>query len=253
MNRAEGAGLGISAAAHAALFAILSLGLFAVPAPIVPPQQAVDVRLVDEVGLEAAVPEPATEAPAPSVAPEVGPSEPREPTPSPAPPKAVAPPQAPPVKAAPPIKATPPRATARPAEPPRGSRLGPNFLQGISDRPSASTTQTPRAVKIGVREMAGLVDAFRRQVQPCADRINNPGPGANTISTKLNLKLNRDGSFSARPVVVSQSGVDDENGRYAKRVGELAAAAFVQCAPFELPDELYDGWKNINLNYKLPE
>ena len=63
--------------------------------------------------------------------------------------------------------------------------------------------------------------------------------------------MNRDGSFAANPSVVSQV-TDDDNARYGGRVGELAKAAFVQCAPFDLPADLYDGWKNINLNYKLP-
>ena len=78
-----------------------------------------------------------------------------------------------------------------------------------------------------------------------------PGPGAERITTKINLRINRDGSFAANPSVVSQV-TDEDNARYGGRVGELAKAAFVQCSPFELPAELYDGWKNINLNYKLP-
>jgi outer membrane biosynthesis protein TonB len=255
--RAERTGLGISAAAHVALFGILSLGFLAAPQPLIIPQAPLDVQLVDEVGLEAASPTPATEAPAPSIAPEVAPPEPEAP-----PPEAVAPPKPAPVVTPTPspkpapvkavAKSAPPKTVAKPT-PPRGSRLGNDFLKGISDQQSASTSQTPRTVKVGAQEMASLVAAIRRQVQPCADRINNPGPGANAISTKLNLRLNQDGSFAARPVVLSQSGVDDENSRYAKRVGELAASAFVQCAPFELPAELYEGWKNFNLNYKLPD
>jgi hypothetical protein len=256
-TRVEQAGLGVSIAAHFALFGILSLGLLASPAPLVVPATPVDVQLVDEVGLEAASPQPATEAPAPSVAPEVGLPErdvpPSDAVPLPKP-EAVAKPDPKPALVRPAAKAVqkPVPQIIKPV-PPRGSRLGSDFLKGISDQQSTSTSQTPRTVKVGAREMAGLVDAIRRQVQPCADRINNPGPGANAISTKLNLRLNQDGSFAARPVVLSQSGTNDENGRYAKRVGELAASAFVQCAPFALPAELYEGWKNFNLNYKLPD
>jgi outer membrane biosynthesis protein TonB len=249
--RAERAGLGISAAAHVALFGVLSLGLLAAPQPLIVPQAPVDVQLVDEVGLEAMSPKPA----APSVAPDVALPEPEAPPPdavAPPKPEAVAKPAPKPAPLKPVAKPAPPKTVVKPT-PPRGSRLGSDFLKGISDQQSASTSQAPRTVKVGAQEMASLVAAIRRQVQPCADRINNPGPGANAISTKLNLRLNQDGSFAARPVVVSQSGVDDENGRYAKRVGELAASAFVQCAPFELPTELYDGWKNFNLNYKLPD
>lgn len=256
--RAERAGLGLSVAAHAMLFAVLSLGFLGAPQPLAVPQTPVDVQLVDDVGLEAMSPQRADVAPAPSIAPEVAP-----PRPQAAPPPDAVPPPRPDAVAVTKPRPAPQRPAAKPAAkpappaakplPPRGSRLGRDFLKGISDTPSASTAQTPRTVRVGAREMAGLVDAIRRQVQPCADRIDNPGPGANAISTKLNLQLNRDGSFAARPVVVSQSGLDGENSRYAKRVGELAAAAFVQCAPFQLPAELYEGWKNFNLNYKLPD
>ena len=96
-------------------------------------------------------------------------------------------------------------------------------------------------------------DAIARQVQPCANRINNPGPGANLIRSKLRLRMNPDGSLAGRPALTGQSGVTDENQRYAQRVGELAAAAVIQCAPYKLPSELYEnGWKDIIINYRLP-
>ena len=84
-----------------------------------------------------------------------------------------------------------------------------------------------------------------------------PGPGAERIRVAIRLLINRDGSLAARPTVVGQpTGVDDENRRYVDRVGDLAIAAFVGCAPLTgLPAELYDvpgGWRNFTLRYKLP-
>jgi hypothetical protein len=73
----------------------------------------------------------------------------------------------------------------------------------------------------------------------------------------LNLRLNPTvRSPRARPWCRT-TGVSDENSRYAKRVGELAIAAYRGCAPLRgLPEELYrtanGGWSNINMNYKLP-
>ena len=261
--RAERAGLGIAVVGHALLFAALSLGWLATTTPPAPVAQPIDVQLVDEVGKTDTTPEPAQTAPAPSVAPEAGLSADA----APVPPQPVAQTPQPPVqKPAPapkPAPATPSpakAAAAKPAPPaikpamapPRGSRLGHDFLKGLADT-STPGTATAARVTVGPAQMASLVSAIRRQVQPCADRITSPGPDANLITTKLNLRLNRDGTLAAAPSVVSQSGVNDDNGRYARRVGELAASAFVRCAPFELPDDLYDGWKNVNLNYKLPD
>ena len=265
MQRAEQAGLGLSVAGHVAIFTILSLGLFAATKPPVPVPQPIDIQIVDKVGLTDTAPEPPKVAPAQSVAPEVGipeeaPPEPVPPAPAPVQSEAVPPPKptaAKPIapKPAPPLPALtrpsvalPPKPSVAPA---RGSKLGDDFRKGLTATPSTSTSQAPRVATVGPAQLAGLAAAIRRQVQPCADRITSPGPGAERITTKINLRMNRDGSFAANPSVVSQV-TDDDNARYGGRVGELAKAAFVQCAPFELPADLYDGWKNINLNYKLP-
>jgi hypothetical protein len=105
--------------------------------------------------------------------------------------------------------------------------------------------------------LAGIKSAIQRQIQPCADRQVDPGPGASRITVTLNLRLKPDGSLAQRPTVVRTAGIDDENSRYEKRVADLAVAAYTGCAPLRnLPDELYQtgkgGWSNINMNYKLP-
>lgn len=265
VDRAERTGLGVAVGGHILLFGALSLGIAFAPKKTPPLTQPVDIQIVDKTGMTDAAPSPSQVEPAASVAPEVGPpveAQPPAPAPTPAPapaplPRAAPAPTPTPAKPAP-TKPAPTQAKPTPAKPaqsterPRGSRLGSDFLKGITDRQTASTAQTPRVAVDGAA-MASLVSAIRRQVQPCADRINSPGPDSNKITTKLNIRLNPNGTLVAPPSVVSQTGVDDGNSRYAKRVGELAASAFVQCAPFELPAELYEGWKNINLNYKLPD
>ena len=265
MQRAEQAGLGLSVAGHIAIFTILSLGLFAATKPPIPVTQPIDIQIVDKVGLTDTAPEPPKVAPAQSVAPELGiPEEATQesapPAPAPVQRESVAPPKPAPTPTpaskalAKPVAAKPaqPKSVVKPpATPARGSKLGDDFRKGLTVTPSPSTSQAPRVAAVGPVQLAGLAAAIRRQVQPCADRIATPGPGAERITTKINLRMNRDGSFAANPSVVSQV-TDDDNARYGGRVGELAKAAFVQCAPFDLPADLYDGWKNINLNYKLP-
>src|SRR3546814_13104270 len=53
---------------------------------------------------------------------------------------------------------------------PRGSRLGDDFLKGITDQASDSKSQTPRASSVSPQVLAGLEAALRRQHQPCAER-----------------------------------------------------------------------------------
>ncbi|MCI1142024.1 hypothetical protein MOP88_06455 [Sphingomonas sp. WKB10] len=144
--------------------------------------------------------------------------------------------------------------TAKAARP-RGSRLGDNFLAGLTSEKSTSTSTAPRAAKIDARALAGIIDAIERQIRPCAMRQVNPGPGANEILTVLDLRLNEDGSLAATPKMVRQSGITDENERYKQRVIDLGIAAFKGCSPLKLPPEYYStpsgGWNAIRFNWKL--
>ncbi|MFM9827247.1 MAG: cell envelope biogenesis protein TolA [Sphingomonas sp.] len=175
-------------------------------------------------------------------------------------PKAVTKPQ--PKAPAAPAKAVSAKATTSGSKPtatkarPTGSRLDAIFKNGLTETPSKSSTPAPpKAAVIDAKALAGIQDAIARQIQPCADRQVNPGPGANQIVTVLNLRLNRDGTLAAIPTVVRQSGVDGDNDRYGRRVIDLGVAAFKGCAPLKLPPEYYatpnGGWNNINYNWQL--
>lgn len=258
------------------------------PAPTVEPAQSI----APEEGApeDAAPPAPAEAAPEPEpVPPEPAPAPPA-PVPKPAPaarkpapaPKPVLQPKPQPRRATPaaekaaPAKSAPTRkpaataaaksapaaergsgsAAAAKTNRPRGSRLGDDFLKGLSDKPSPSRAEAAPAAKMGAQAAANIGSAILRQVQPCANRQVTPGPGAERIRVAINLRLNRDGSLAARPRVVGHTGVDDDNRRYVDRVDDLAIATFVGCSPLRgLPEELYDvqnGWSNFTLRYKLP-
>lgn len=253
------------------------------PAPSVapdagPPEEAAPPA--PEPAPPAPVPEPVPAPPQPQPRPQPKPA-PR-PAPKPAPPPKPAPvakpkPVTPAAEKAAPAKAQPTRrpaaaaasSRAKPAATrgtgttatatatrPRGSRLGDDFLKGISDQPSRSVSQTPRAAKVGAQALANIGSAILRQVQPCANRQVTPGPGAERIRVTINLRINRNGSLAAPPRVIGHDGVDDDNRRYVDRVDDLAIATFVGCSPLTgLPDELYDvpnGWRSFSLRYKLP-
>ena len=258
IDRAELAGTGVAVAFHVALIAALSLSLARVARPPEPP--AMEVELVDEVGLQAAAPSPIAAPPPPSQAPELSPAPPTPdvapPVPTPA--QSVTPMPAPRVQPTPPrpVEATPPAKTPPPKAPPKASRIGADFLKGIGDGAPSTAPARAAAATISPSAMAGIQQAIRRQVQPCADRQINPGPGASRIKVKLHLVLTRSGGLSRPPEVVSTSGVDDDNGKYEERVKDLAVAIISGCAPLTLPPELYQtangGWSNFNMTYSLP-
>ena len=262
LDRAEWTGTGAALLFHVALIGALSMSLANVDSTPEPP--AMEVELVEEVGLTSAAPQPIATPPPPSQAPEIGEVEPDE-APAPLPPQpapAIRPAPAKPLPARP-AKALPSTpAKPAPAKPaPRVSRIGDDFLKGISDdklAPRSAPAAKPAASTVSASAMAGIVQAIRRQVQPCADRQVNPGPGASRIRVRMRLQLTRSGRLRVPPQVLGTSGVDDENARYEERVKDLAVASFVGCAPLVgLPPELYEtesgrGWSDFIMNYNLP-
>jgi hypothetical protein len=235
--------------------------------PVPPPPQPEPVPKAVLTPPPAPAPKPAQPTARPKPAP-VTPAQPKAAPakaaparPAPAAPAATParPPKAGTAKAAParPVPATPaaPGAWKGPAD--TGRRLNRNILDGVGSDPAAAEATPAPAAAISPIQLAGIRSAIQRQIQPCADRQVNPGPGASEIQVTLNLRLRPDGSLAANPTVVRTSGVTGENSRYEKRVADLAIAAYSGCAPLRgLPDELYrtanGGWSNINMNYKLP-
>ncbi len=260
LDRAELAGTGAALVFHLALIAAMSLSLAQVADSPEPP--AMEVELVEDVALKAAAP---AAAPTAAQTPETGEALPIEPTPAP---KIEPTPPAPRVVPTPaprstekasarPAPSRPKKPAAPPTKAPRVSRIGDDFLKGIADAPAASAPAAA-APKFSASALAGIQQAIRRQVQPCADRQSNPGTGANRIRVKLHLRLSRSGRLLRPPEVAGISGVDEENAHLEERVKDLAVATFVGCAPLSgLPPDLYktangQGWGDFIMNYNLP-
>ncbi|WCT72475.1 hypothetical protein PQ455_12620 [Sphingomonas naphthae] len=284
MDKADRLGFGVAITAHVVVLAALSFGLLARPRPIPKAMDTMDVQLTDLVGLRSTAPVVSTEEASSSEAPEIGKAEEAapaapEPVPTPPAPKPTPPPPAPPSKTPPkpepkPVaekpapekaKPTPPaksrtplddsflksvRAEARreggsgKAEKTTGSRLGKDFLKDVVQN-GRGKADAPRAA-VGQAAMNGLGAAIKRQVQPCYERKGLVGPGGERIRTVLRLRFNPDGTLEARPTVSEQTGLDEQNGRYAKRAAEVAIAAVMECTPLKLPAELYKGgWEDI--------
>ena len=166
------------------------------------------------------------------------------PKPSP-PPKALAPAPTPakahpaPAKAA----AAPQDATRKPAKTAGGSRIGADFLKGVT---SANTTGKAKAAPsqtAGPAVQAAIAGVISRQLK---EHWTAPqGVDADRLVTILAFDLNRDGTLDGPPRVVRQEGVTDSNRPQAARHAEQAIRAVELAEPFQLPPEYYDTWKRI--------
>jgi hypothetical protein len=241
LRREEKLGLGIAVAAHIALVAALVIEARR-EVPAIPPAERMTVSLADDVSLESTAPNPSQEAQA-AIAPVLAPES--EPLPAPVTTPVPRQPDTPPPRQA--SKAQP-----KPAPPPKpnrksggGSRIGDDFLKGLSSG-ERSGAGTPAAA-FGSAERASLQAAINRQLKP---KWTAPeGVDVEKLDTTLTWDLNPDGSLKGRPRLVSQTGKTDSNAPQQARHIELAIRAVQISAPFKLPPEFYDHWKRLTWHF----
>lgn len=256
----DGIGLAAAIILHAALVAAIAAQvLFTAKLPPIP--ERMTVSLATEVSLESTAPEivadsrasiapelsdepaPVLEEPSQEIPPEAAPP-PLPPASSATNPRTPAPSRtAPSARPSPSPSPSPTRAPTPPRERPGGSRIGDNFLGGAGNSTTTDETRVP-ASQIGRRERASIIQALSRQLKPHWDAPS--GLDAEQLVTVLAFRLNEDGSLNGRPRVVSQSGETDSNRPQKALHAERAIRAVQRAAPFDLPDEYYNGWKTIS-------
>lgn len=186
------------------------------------------------------MPKPAPAKPAPAPNKVAQPAKPAPARPAPAQPKAAPARQAAPARPAANAATAPRRPTTAPAG---GSRIGSDFLAGVQGSQAPGTSRNPPAATIGADVRASLASAIARAIKP---RWTAPqGVDAEKLVTVLAWEMNPDGSLAGRPRVVQQSGITDANRPQAQRHAEQAIRAVQLAAPFDLPQEHYNGWKRV--------
>lgn len=254
MEKAEKIGLGIAAAGHVALFGVLSLSILTTTNDAFR-NKPIEVMIADEVGLESAAPDPAKIAPATSVAPELGAPEESsvvEPEPLPEPPKAESKPK--PAAAPAPVSREPRRrpdkptsttakAESKPKPKPRGSRLGDDFLKGVTDAPSVSRNQNIAAEKASPSAVASLERELYRLIK---QKWRPPtGADAELLRTTVTARLDSSGRIIGTPTATT-IGITPSNRSQVDIHQERAIAAVRLAAPFTtFPEKFYDEWKII--------
>jgi type IV secretory pathway VirB10-like protein len=255
MEKAEKIGLGIAAVGHVALFGALSFSILSSTNDAFR-NKPIEVMIADEVGLESAAPNPAMVTPATSVAPELGAPEESsivEPEPLPEPPKAEAKPK--PAAAPAPVSREPRRKPDKPASvakteskpkpkpKPRGSRLGDDFLKGVTDASSVSRNQNIAAEKASAATVASLERELYRLVK---QKWRPPtGADAELLRTKVTARLDPNGRIIGTPTATT-TGITPSNRSQVEIHQERAIAAVQLAAPFTtFPEKYYDEWKVI--------
>jgi outer membrane biosynthesis protein TonB len=200
----------------------------------------------------APTPRPVDDRPAQDTVAEIAPKTVRQPATKAAP----APARTPPAKAATPSLDTDRLASligqARPRDT-RPARTAPAPAAPSTARDATAFARSvaralPAAGRMDARTAANLEGAIRAQIAPC---WNPPLGGADvaTMTVVLRIRLARDGSVDAPPVLVSQTGATADNAAYARAFADTARRAVLRCAPIKLPPELFDYWREFELNF----
>jgi len=280
------AGLTVSIVGHAALIA---WGVFSLPIPNPPDASQIETIPVDfvEIGEETSVPkgmqtaalveevtppEPA-EAPAKEPPPLPKP-QPPEPKPAPQPEPTPLPPEPPPEAAMPePLTEPQPEETAVAPDPVPQPRIRPAVPeQKVSQRqlaeqkdkpfdidqitamldkePPPEAVEPPETAPFGstvgsvaAKMTQNELDALRARIAQCwSPPIGWTDPVE--VRVVLMLYLEADGSIGTAPQVLEAPG-----GRYQQAAPESAVRAVQRCAPYDLPAEKYQAWKQVRVTF----
>ena len=249
-------GLGVAAILHVALLA----GLLVQPDPgVIPEIEPVTVSLADDIGLEATAPKPVSESRA-ATAPVLSDD------PAPPAPLASSAPLPEPVRSSTPTRTErrptqrettdrrqrrrPDREQARPTPPQtqgRASRINEDFLGGAGSSRETSETRAP-AQRFGRAERASLSSAITRQLRRHWTAPN--GVEAEKLVSIVSWRLNPDGSLNGRPRCKNDpASVTASNRPQADLHCERAIRAVQLAAPFNLPEQFYRHWDDLEWQF----
>jgi outer membrane biosynthesis protein TonB len=268
---------GIFASIGAHLLVVL-FAHFGLPQLFTQPPVSVTIIPVDLVTLDSlnAPPPPATPEPEPEPEAAAPPPPPPPPKAPPEPEVVEAPPPPPVVKPKPPKKEPPkepekakpkpsPLAQAKPRTKPKPPKPLRDFASILKDLPTEKTppkTQKPAAPKnegkpapsqSQINDLASITETerfkqmMRQQIKPCWSPPVGAA-GAEDLAITIFIRIDQRGFVSEARVINAEA---MSGNTYAQAAADAARRAVLnpQCQPFQLPQNRYDAWKEINFNF----
>jgi len=101
------------------------------------------------------------------------------------------------------------------------------------------------ATQGNVQMTADLQDALRRQIAQCWNPpVGAPRPGE--LAVDFDLFLNPDGSVAQPPQLVASSAAQAASNSDIRQAADAARRAIYACAPYKLPADRYNQWREIS-------
>lgn len=160
-------------------------------------------------------------------------------------------------KPPPPVPKAKPTPEAKAEEPPKKKEFDINKVMALLDKREASQNSASKARK-GERNIKGfgaqtamtmdLVDSLRSQIQQCwTPPVGAPRP--EELVVEFDLFLKGDGSVARPPQLSAESESAVAHDSFTRAAAEAARRAIYTCAPYKLPQDRYDQWQEITLNF----
>lgn len=93
-----------------------------------------------------------------------------------------------------------------------------------------------------------LVDALRNQIAQCwSAPIGSPHP--ERLIVALEVFLNPDGSVAQPPQLDANSAAAAASDPFMRAAAEAAKRAIVVCAPYKLPSDRYQTWRDLDVTF----
>ena len=92
---------------------------------------------------------------------------------------------------------------------------------------------------------ADLQDSLRSQIAQCWSPPVG-APRAEDLIVDFDLFLNKDGSVAQTPQLTGDSASAASGNPYTRAAAEAARRAIYECAPYKMPADRYDQWREIN-------
>lgn len=241
----EKVGLAAALVLHGALVAVLLLQTVRSEVSVFP--ERMTVSLATEMGLEAASPEPVAESRA-AMAPKLAEVPVSAPGRTPA--ERAAPAQSAPTRDRSHPDRTPPKPSQTSAKMPERSgapMIGSDFLDGSGSSARTDERRSP-AARFGAAEQAALSSAITRQLRPHWSAPS--GVDTEKLVSIVSWKLNQDGTLRGRPTCqTTPVSITESNRPQASLHCERAIRAVQLAAPFNLPEQFYDRWDDLEWQF----
>jgi outer membrane biosynthesis protein TonB len=120
----------------------------------------------------------------------------------------------------------------------------------IDDNPAGGRVPSESPASLGVdegRPSAAMtqneLDALRARIKDCwFPPLGWSDPAE--VRVRVRMALNPDGTLSGAPVVL-----EAPSGTYSRRAPESALTALRRCAPYDLPPEKYETWREVEIRF----